>query len=250
MFTGLVEAIGTIDRVTENDAGRELRVRCPWVDLRLGESISLNGACLTVRTTDAGWFTVAAVTHDARANDDRLLGRRHRREPRARDEARRTTGRTPGAGTRRRRRYRAGRPTARQRAAVRHRRAAGSGAVPRPPRFSHGRRCQPDRERPARAGHAPGLDHRVDRAPHHVRSTPGRATGYTSRPTSSASTCKRLLTPYPKRRQQQEQEPGEECGLRLSLRPSGLSVVRSRLPGRSCLLHHSLARIQSWLLAP
>jgi riboflavin synthase len=62
MFTGLVEAIGTIDRVTENDLGREIRVRCPWVDIRLGESISLNGACLTVRTTDVGWFTVAAVS--------------------------------------------------------------------------------------------------------------------------------------------------------------------------------------------
>jgi riboflavin synthase len=62
MFTGLVEAIGTIDRVTENDVGREIRVRCPWIDLRLGESIALNGACLTVRSADAGWFTVAAVS--------------------------------------------------------------------------------------------------------------------------------------------------------------------------------------------
>lgn len=62
MFTGLVEAIGTIDRVTENDFGRELRVRCPWIDIRFGESISLNGACLTVRLCDAGWFTVAAVS--------------------------------------------------------------------------------------------------------------------------------------------------------------------------------------------
>jgi riboflavin synthase len=62
MFTGLVAAIGSIDRVTENDVGRELRVRCPWIDLRLGESIALNGACLTVRTTDAGWFTVSAVS--------------------------------------------------------------------------------------------------------------------------------------------------------------------------------------------
>jgi riboflavin synthase len=62
MFTGLIEAIGTIDRVTENDVGRELRVRCPWGDIMLGESIALNGACLTVRSTDAGSFVVAAVT--------------------------------------------------------------------------------------------------------------------------------------------------------------------------------------------
>jgi riboflavin synthase len=62
MFTGLVEAIGSIDRVTGVDAGREFRVRCPWNDLTPGESIALNGACLTVREADAGWFVVVAVS--------------------------------------------------------------------------------------------------------------------------------------------------------------------------------------------
>ena len=61
MFTGLVEAIGTIDRVGDSDAGREFRVRCPWTDLQPGESVSLNGACLTVRESAAGWFVVAAI---------------------------------------------------------------------------------------------------------------------------------------------------------------------------------------------
>jgi riboflavin synthase len=62
MFTGLVEAIGTIDRVAENDIGRELRVRCPWTDLALGESVAVNGACLTVRSVDGGSFVVAAIS--------------------------------------------------------------------------------------------------------------------------------------------------------------------------------------------
>jgi riboflavin synthase len=61
MFTGLVEAIGTIDRVEVTDAGRELRVRGPWRDLVDGESIALNGACLTVRSIDGDAFVVAAV---------------------------------------------------------------------------------------------------------------------------------------------------------------------------------------------
>jgi riboflavin synthase len=61
MFTGLVEGIGTIEGVTESDAGREFRIRCPWCDLSLGESISVNGACLTVRSTDDYAFNVAAV---------------------------------------------------------------------------------------------------------------------------------------------------------------------------------------------
>ncbi|MFL5562553.1 MAG: riboflavin synthase [Gemmatimonadaceae bacterium] len=61
MFTGLVDDVGTIDRVLETEAGRELRVRCRYDDLADGESIALNGACLTVREHGAGWFTVAAV---------------------------------------------------------------------------------------------------------------------------------------------------------------------------------------------
>jgi riboflavin synthase len=62
MFTGLVEAIGTIDRVEETDAGREFRVRSPWHDLTLGESIAINGACLTVRSALGGSFVVSAVS--------------------------------------------------------------------------------------------------------------------------------------------------------------------------------------------
>ena len=61
MFTGLVDDVGTIDRVLETDAGRELRVRCRYDDLGDGESIALNGACLTVRERGDKWFTVAAV---------------------------------------------------------------------------------------------------------------------------------------------------------------------------------------------
>jgi len=62
MFTGLVEEVGTIEQVRVTPAGRELRVRCRYDDLTDGESISLDGACLTVREHGPGWFTVAAVT--------------------------------------------------------------------------------------------------------------------------------------------------------------------------------------------
>jgi riboflavin synthase len=62
MFTGLVEDVGTIEQVRVTPAGRELRVRCSWNDLTDGESIALDGACLTVREHGTNWFTVAAVT--------------------------------------------------------------------------------------------------------------------------------------------------------------------------------------------
>ena len=61
MFTGLVDDVGTIERVIATEAGRELRVRCRYDDLGDGESIAVNGACLTVREHGAGWFTAAAV---------------------------------------------------------------------------------------------------------------------------------------------------------------------------------------------
>jgi riboflavin synthase len=62
VFTGLIDDVGTIDRVAPTSAGRELRVRCRYSDLADGESVALNGACLTVREHGAGWFSVAAVS--------------------------------------------------------------------------------------------------------------------------------------------------------------------------------------------
>lgn len=66
MFTGLADDVGTIVRVADTDAGRLLRIACHYRDLADGESIALNGACLTVRehgvaTHGSPWFEVAAV---------------------------------------------------------------------------------------------------------------------------------------------------------------------------------------------
>jgi riboflavin synthase len=73
MFTGLIEDIGVIESVragnsredadgADAEAGHELRVRCSFTDLSDGESIALDGVCLTVRSHGAGWFVVAAVS--------------------------------------------------------------------------------------------------------------------------------------------------------------------------------------------
>jgi riboflavin synthase len=62
MFTGLIQHVGAIESVRQTDAGRELRIRAPFADVASGESIAVNGACLTVRESGSGWFDVAAVT--------------------------------------------------------------------------------------------------------------------------------------------------------------------------------------------
>jgi riboflavin synthase len=62
LFTGLIEQVGEVVSVRQTDAGRELRIRAPYPDLAEGESIAVNGACLTVREHGGDWFTTAAVT--------------------------------------------------------------------------------------------------------------------------------------------------------------------------------------------
>ena len=61
MFTGLIEQVGEVESVRQSGAGRELRIRAAFDDLAAGESIALNGACLTVREFGPGWFEAAAV---------------------------------------------------------------------------------------------------------------------------------------------------------------------------------------------
>jgi riboflavin synthase len=61
MFTGLIDDVGTIERVLDTPAGRELTIACRYEDLAPGESIAINGACLTVRECAPRKFTVAAI---------------------------------------------------------------------------------------------------------------------------------------------------------------------------------------------
>ena len=61
MFTGLVDDIGVIEHVARTAAGRRLRVACAYEDLSEGESVALNGACLTIVAHGARWLDVAAI---------------------------------------------------------------------------------------------------------------------------------------------------------------------------------------------
>ncbi len=62
MFTGLVESVGVVSAITRTAEGVELRIDTDFTDLARGESISVNGVCLTVLQSGEGWFTVAAMT--------------------------------------------------------------------------------------------------------------------------------------------------------------------------------------------
>jgi len=62
MFTGLVEALGRVERVTEEGSGRRLTIAWPGLPepLALGESVAVNGCCLTVVAAEGERFDVQA----------------------------------------------------------------------------------------------------------------------------------------------------------------------------------------------
>jgi riboflavin synthase len=61
MFTGLVSAVGVLREIERSADGVTLRITAPFTRVALGESIAVNGACLTVTGKGRGWFRVHAV---------------------------------------------------------------------------------------------------------------------------------------------------------------------------------------------
>ena len=61
MFTGIVTAVGRVAAVVQADGGLDVAIDAPYPDLELGESIAVDGACLTVVATDGTRFHVHIV---------------------------------------------------------------------------------------------------------------------------------------------------------------------------------------------
>ena len=62
MFTGLIQEVGEVAQTQPRAGGRDLVVRAPGMagDLALGESIAVNGVCLTVEAFDRTTFRAHA----------------------------------------------------------------------------------------------------------------------------------------------------------------------------------------------
>ena len=65
MFTGIVEEVGTVERIQRGTHSARLQIRAAKVleGVALGDSIAVNGICLTVSTLAAGCFS-ADVMHE------------------------------------------------------------------------------------------------------------------------------------------------------------------------------------------
>ena len=85
MFTGLIEAVGTLEARAARGRGARIAIAAPFSGLAMGESISVSGVCLTVDAitktgfeADASSETLAKTTLgelalDARVNLERAL---------------------------------------------------------------------------------------------------------------------------------------------------------------------------------
>jgi riboflavin synthase len=69
MFTGIVEGQGEVVdlALAPDDAGARLRVRAPWLEgLRVGDSVAVNGCCLTVTALDPDGFSADVMAESLR----------------------------------------------------------------------------------------------------------------------------------------------------------------------------------------
>ncbi len=87
MFTGIIESFGTIKQIQSSGEGKVLQIDCDLnlSDTKIGDSIAVNGACLTAVSIDNSGFkvdmapetvertTFKALTKGSRVNIERAL---------------------------------------------------------------------------------------------------------------------------------------------------------------------------------
>ncbi|HEY1834982.1 MAG TPA: riboflavin synthase [Solirubrobacteraceae bacterium] len=62
MFTGLIEDLGSVDALERDGEGALLTIRTPLApEIRFGDSVAVNGVCLTATDVDGEGFTAQAM---------------------------------------------------------------------------------------------------------------------------------------------------------------------------------------------
>ena len=76
MFTGIIQGLGRIAAMDRRRGETRFTVRPDFAltDYALGESIAVNGVCLTVETFGAGWFTAYASMETMSVTNLGMLG--------------------------------------------------------------------------------------------------------------------------------------------------------------------------------
>ena len=58
MFTGIIDHFGTIENIQDLNSGKRLTVKSDFDDLDIGESVAVNGACMTVVSISGANFDI------------------------------------------------------------------------------------------------------------------------------------------------------------------------------------------------
>lgn len=68
MFTGIVEEIGSLKKIVRNGRGLQLMISCKQIleDIKIGDSISTNGVCLTVTSFGGDYYTADVMPETSR----------------------------------------------------------------------------------------------------------------------------------------------------------------------------------------
>ncbi|QNU67717.1 riboflavin synthase [Ruminiclostridium herbifermentans] len=68
MFTGIVEEIGNVKKIVYGSSSIKLSINCSKIleDVKIGDSIAVNGICLTVVELDSSWFSVDVMPETMR----------------------------------------------------------------------------------------------------------------------------------------------------------------------------------------
>ncbi|WP_042722583.1 riboflavin synthase [Flavobacterium sp. B17] len=62
MFTGIIEAVGTIEKIETSGSNINFTLTCPFThELKIDQSLAHNGCCLTVVKTEGNKYVVTAI---------------------------------------------------------------------------------------------------------------------------------------------------------------------------------------------
>ena len=62
MFTGIIEAVGIVEKIEQNGTNIDFTLSCPFThELKIDQSLAHNGCCLTVVKIDGSQYVVTAI---------------------------------------------------------------------------------------------------------------------------------------------------------------------------------------------
>ncbi len=61
MFTGIINSIGTVKKVSASSKIKTFSIECPGLSAKLGDSIAINGTCLTIASIKGSIYTFDVV---------------------------------------------------------------------------------------------------------------------------------------------------------------------------------------------